>query len=233
MASKTFWKMFNKVVRQCGLSNTFNDWTEETENIKEDINDIQKQVLTISKSYLKKSWVNISWWTVAWQASYAIPATVDKITAVKITSWWVDYYPSEISIFDLHKLSNTNETSDIPVYFSIDKAKLYIYPTPTSNSLPIEINGNIYATDLNTSPSVTTDQNTILEIKEWYENVIYFYALMEAYSRLEDYTSADRYQAKQKEIERKFIEEVRNPTNSIIVWGKKDFIDPNYYNRLT
>ena len=234
MAKRTFWDMFNKVVRQVWLTNTFNDGLAETESIKEDINQIQKQVLSISKTYLKKAWISIVWGTVADQANYTIPTTVDKITNIQITSWWREYFPQKISITDFHKLANTNSSSDIPVFYTIDKSELYIYPTPVSNSLPIELNAWQIATDLETSPSVTTDQTTDLQIKEWYENVIYYYSLSEAYNRLEDFASWDRYDVKFEKINKDYKNEVRNPTNSVVIkkWNTR-FIDPNYYNTLT
>jgi len=234
MAKRTFWDMFNKVVRQAWLTNTFDDDIEETESIKEDINDIQKQVLTISKSYLTKAGVAISWWTVATQANYTIPATVDKITTVKVTDWDVVYYPDEISITEFHALDNVNASSSVPIYWTIDKTELYIYPTPDTSSLPIELNANEFATDLETDPGVTTDQATDLQIKEWFENVIYYYALNEAYNRLEDFASADRYQVKFEKLEKRYINEVRNSTNNIVIWWvKRDYVNPNYYSTLT
>lgn len=234
MAKRTFWDMFAKVVRQTGLSNTFNDSTEETESIKEDINDIQKQVLSISKTYLQKAWIAIAWWTVAAQNNYTIPTTVDKVSFVQITSWWVEYFPTEISVSEFNTFANTSSSSDIPSYWTIDKTKLYIYPTPTSSSLPITLNANQFATDLVTDPAVTTDQTTDLEIKEWYENVIYYYALNEAYNRLEDFASADRYLNKFEKLEDTYKKEVRSATNSIIVWsGRRRPTNPNDNPTLT
>ena len=72
MTKTTFGKMFDKVRRNAWLSNSFNDSTEETESIKEDINQIQKQVLSISKTYLKKVWIAIVWGTVADQKEYTV-----------------------------------------------------------------------------------------------------------------------------------------------------------------
>jgi len=233
MAKKTFWEMFNKVVRKVWLTNTFNDWLDETESIKEDINDIQKEVLSISKSYLTKAWVLISWWTVATQNNYTIPTTVDKITTVKITSNSINYYPKKVSITEFHTFDNTNTDSDIPVIWTIDKTELYIYPTPVTSSLPIELNSNEFATDLETSPSVTTDQTTALEIKESFSNVIYYYALNEAYERLEDFASADRQLVKYEKIMKKYVDDVSNPTNDITIWWKGRIINPNYNPILT
>jgi len=234
MAKKTFWDMFAKVVRQVWLTNTFNDGEEETESIKEDINDIQKQVLSLSKTYLKKAWILIGWGTVATQANYAIPATVDKVTNLQITVDTILYYPQKVSITDFHRLANTNSNSDIPVFWTIDKSEIYIYPTPVSNSNPIELNAWQIATDLETDPSVTTDQTTDLQIKEWYENTIYYYVLAEAFNRLEDFASADRYERKFDVMERKYKNEVRNPSNSVVIskWNTQ-FVNPNYYNTLT
>lgn len=234
MAAKTFWNMFKKVVRQVWLTNTFNDDTEETENIKEDINDIQKEVLSLSKSYLTKEWVLISWWTVASQNNYDIPATVDKVTSVKITSWGVNYYPKEVSNSVFHAYDNVTAESDTPSIWTLDKTQLYIYPTPSSNSLPIELNANEYATSLVTDPWVTTDQNTALAIKEGYENVIYYYALSEAFHRLQDFSSADRYVAKFEKLQKKYENEVRSATNSVVVWGvRRRPLNPNKYPTLT
>ena len=92
-----------------------------------------------------------------------------------------DYFPAQLGYQDFQRLANTEQTSDIPVYFTIDKTKLVLYPTPLSNSNAIELNANQIATDLVTDPSVTTDTGTALEIKEWYESVIYYYALSEAF----------------------------------------------------
>jgi len=234
MAKKTFWDMFAKIVRQTWLSNTFNDSAEETESIKEDINDIQTQVLTISKTYLKKAGILISWWTVATQANYVIPDNVDKISTIKITSWWVDYYPNELSIIEFQRLSNQNANSDIPVYWTIDKTELFIYPTPETDSNPIELNANEYATALVTDPAVTTDQTTELEIKKGFENVIYYYALNEAYNRLEDFASADRYLIKFEKLDASYKKEVRNTTNNIVVWWKDvTAVNSDFYNTLT
>ena len=228
MANKTFWDMFNKVVRKVWLTNTFNDGTDETHSIKEDINDIQKEVLSISKSYLTKAWITVAWWTVADQNNYTIPTTVDKVTSVKITSWGINYYPTEVSLDVFHSFDNITTSSDIPAIWTVDKTELYIYPTPTSNSLPIELNANQYATDLETDPAVTTDQTTALEIKEWYENVIYYYALMEAFERLEDFASSDRQLEKHEKLMKKYVDEVRNPTNNIVVWwGRTRPVNPN------
>ena len=234
MAKKTYGEIFEDIVDQVGLTNSFNDWVKETRRIKRDINQIQKQVLSISKSYLTKAGVLIVGWTVVDQNNYTITDWVDKITDVKITSWWVEYYPDEISITKFHTLDNTNSSSDIPVFWTVDKWELYIFPTPETASLPIELNANKYATDLITDPSVLTDQATKLEIKEWYENVIYYYALTEAFNRLEDFASWDRYDNKFKEMFKDYKKEVRSPTNNIIVWGKSEgIINPNYYNTLT
>lgn len=234
MAKRTFWDMFNKVVRQVWLTNSFNDWEEETESIKEDINNIQKQVLSLSKTYLKKAWILISWGTVTDQANYAIPVSIDKITNLQITVATILYFPQKISITEFHRLANTNSSSDIPVFWTIDKSEIQIYPTPVTSSNPIELNAWQIATDLETSPSVTTDQTTDLQIKEWYENVIYYYTLWEAFNRLEDFASADRYERKFEKINKDYKNEVRNPTNSVIVkrWNTR-FIDPNHYNILT
>ena len=234
MANKTYWDMFEDVVDQVWLSNTFDDWLTETKRIKRDINQKQKEVLSVSKTYLKKAWINIVWWTVATQKEYTIPTTVDKVSTVMVTVDSRDYYPEEISFQDFNRLANTESTSDIPVFFTIDKAKLVLFPTPETSSLPIELNANQYATDLNTDPALTTDQATALEIKEWYENVIYYYALTEALARLEDFAASDRYERKQEKLELKYIKEVKNPTNSVVVksWTKS-FQDPNHYNILT
>lgn len=234
MANKTFWKLFNKIVRQCSLTNTFDDGNEETESIKEDINDIQKEVLTMSKTYLKKDGVPIAWWTVAWTKAYAIPDTVDKISYVKVTVDSNDYFPIKIGLPELHNLSNTNQTSDIPVYYAVDKTELVLYPTPATSSNAIDLNSNVYATDLETDPSVTTDENTQLEIKEWFENVIYFYALVEAYSRLEDFSNADRYQVKYEKLFKRYQDDVKNTTNSVVIkrWAWRA-VNPNYYSTLT
>jgi len=234
MAKKTYWEVFEDIVDQVWLTNTFNDWLTETKRIKRDVNQIQKQVLSLSKTYLKKAWILISGWTVADQANYTITSTVDKITSIKITSSSVDYFPKEISISEFHRLANTNASSDIPVFFTIDKAELFIYPTPVSNSLPIELNAWQIAADLDTDPSASTDTATALEIKEWYENVIYYYWLNEAYNRQEDFASADRYDVKFKELFKKYKDEVSNPTNNIVVWWKSPrVINPNYYSTLT
>lgn len=234
MAKKTYWEMFVDVVDQVWLTNTFDDWTTETRRIKRDINQIQKQVLSLSKTYLKKAWITISGWTVADQANYTIPVTVDKITNIQITSSSILYFPEHISISQFHRLANTNSSSDIPIFFTIDKNELFIYPTPVSNSLPIELNAWQIATDLDTDPSATTDQTTDLQIKEWYENVIYYYVLTEAFSRLEDFASWDRYDKKFDKIDLKYRNEVKNSTNSVVLkkWWTR-FVDPNYYNTLT
>ena len=231
MAKKTFWDVFAKVARQVWLTNTFNDSTDETESIKEDINDIQKQVLSISKTYLKKAWILVSGWTVADQANYTIPTTIDKITNLQITSATVLYYPKLISITQFHNLANTGSSSDIPSFYTIDKNEIYIYPTPATNSNPIEVNAWEIATDLVTDPAVTTDQTTDLQIKEWYENVIYYYALNEAFSRLEDFASADRYDIKFEKLDKKYRNEVRNSTNSVVIKsGATGLTNPNYDN---
>jgi len=226
--------MFNKILRQTWNTNSFTDGTDETGSMKEDINDIQKQALSMSKTYLKKAWITIVWWTVAWQKAYNVPDTVDKITNVQVTVDSREYYPTEISFLQMQTLANTEQTSDIPVYFAIDKTQLVLYPTPESNSLPIEINANQLATDLEIDPSSSTDQNTALEIKEWYENVIYYYCLVEAFTRLEDFASADRYERKYNTMWKDYKNEVRKSTNNIVVkkWIS-DTINPNYYSVLT
>jgi len=231
MAKKTFWDMFNKVVRQVWLTNTFNDSKEETESIKEDINDIQKQVLSMSKTYLKKAWILISGGTVADQSSYTIPVTVDKITNLQITSATILYFPELLSISQFHRLANTNASSDTPLFWTVDKNKIFIYPTPSTSSNPIEVNAWQIATDLVTDPAVTTDQTTDLQIKEWYENTIYYYVLAEAFNRLEDFASADRYERKFETMNKWYKNEVRNSTNSIVIksWTT-DYTDPNYTN---
>jgi hypothetical protein len=234
MANKTFWKLFNKIVRQCWLSNTFDDGTEETESIKEDINDIQKEVLTLSKTYLTKSWVLISWGTVADQKWYDIPDTVDKVSLIKVTVDSNDYFPERIGIPEFNWLSNTNQVSDIPIFYTIDKKQVVLYPTPQTSSNPIELNSNIYATDLDTDPSSSTDENTPLEIKEWFENVIYYYALNEAFSRLEDFASADRYERKHDKLFIQYKKEVSNTTNSVVVKHDSNRrVNPNYNPTLT
>lgn len=235
MASKTYWDMFVDIVDQVWFTNTFNDWENETRRIKRDINQIQKEVLSISKTYLKKAWIVISWWTVADQANYPIPTWVDKVSVIKITVWDTDYYPEEISIWEYHRLTrNTDNTSDISSYFTIDKDEIFIYPTPASSSNTIEVNASQYATDLSTDPGATTDQNTNLEIKEWYENVIYYYALHMAYMRLEDVWLADRYEIKHEKLLDKYKWEVSNPTNSILVssWYRRPS-NPNDYTVFT
>ena len=234
MAQTTFWKMFNRIVRKAWLTNTFNDGKEETESIKEDVNTIQKQVLSISKTYLQKAWILIVWGTVATQKEYTIPTTVDKTSLVKITVDSRDYFPAELWIQAFNRLANTEQESDIPIYFTIDKTKLVLYPTPSTNSNPIELNANQFATDLDTSPSSTTDQNTLLEIKEWFENVIYYYALTEAFERLEDFASADRQLLKHDKLMIKYKDEVRNPTNSVVVKHKvPSSLNPNRFFTLT
>jgi len=234
MAKKTYWEMFEDVVDQLWLTNTFNDDTTETRRIKRDINWIQKRVLSMSKSYLKKDWVSISWGTVADQKAYDIPETVDKISLVKITVDDREYFPKELWIQDFNKFSNTEITSDIPVFYTIDKAQLVLYPTPETDSLPIELNANAYATDLDTDPWETTDKTTDLEIKEWYEDTIYYYALTEWFYRLEDFTSWDRYNKRFEEMFQSYKTEVKNPTNSVVVKGSTGYVEnPNYYNTLT
>ena len=231
--SKTYLDMFDKIVKHVWLSNTFSDWDEETWLIKEDINDILQEVLTISKSYLKKAWISIPWWTVWWQRNYTIPDTVDKITTVKITTWWEDYYPKEITIGDFHKLDEDAD-SDIPVFFTIDKGELYIYPTPSTSSLPIEVNANQYATQLNTKANSSTDNTTELDIKQWYENIIYYYWLSEAYLRLEEVWLADRYDIKHEKLMKKYRQEVNNPTNNPVVkYWESGIINPNNYPLIT
>jgi hypothetical protein len=234
MANKTYGEMFEDVVDQVWLTNTFTDWLTETKRIKRDINQIQKQVLSISKSYLTKAGVLISWWTVAAQNNYDVPDAIDKITSVKITSGGINYYPKEISNDEFHKYDNISTSSDTPVFWTIDKTQLFIYPTPTSNSLPIELNANEFATDLNTDPSASTDIATALEIKEWYENVIYYYTLSEAFNRLEDFASGDRYLNKFEKIEKTYKNEVRNSTNNIVVSSSTRWaVNPNLYPTIT
>ena len=170
----------------------------------------------------------ISWWTVAGQNNYTIPTSIDKITNIKITDWDVNYYPTEISIFDFHALDNTNSEWDRPTFWTIDKTKLYIFPTPSSSSLPIELNVNEYATDLIIDPDDATDIDTDLSIKEWFENVIYYSALTEAFERLEDFASSDRQEVKKEKIMKKYVNDVRNPSNSVVVWwGRVRNINPN------
>ena len=217
MANKTYWAMFNKIVRKVGLINTFADWLEETESIKEDINDIQKQVLSISKTYLKKAWVLIPWGTVATQKEYDIPATVDKISLIKVTVSSREYFPTEIGIQEFNTLSNTEQVSDIPLYWTLDKNKLVLFPTPETSALPIELNANVFATDLVTDSGSSSDENTELEIKEWFENVIYYYCLNEAYERQEDTTLWDRQLNKFTTLMKTYRDEVRNSTNSVVV----------------
>ena len=231
----TYWQLFTKIVNQIWLSNTFSDGSEETASIKNDIRDIQNEVLTFSKPYNTKSWVLISWWSVAWQNNYDIPATVDKISFIKITSWGIEYFPEEISINEFQTLlNNSSSTSDIPVFFTIDKNQVYIYPTPASNSLPIELNSNEYATDLNIDESSTTDQNTSLAIKIGYINVYYYYCLSQAYMRLEDVWLADRYELKFEKLLKKYQEDVDNPTNNPVVKSWRSmFINPNNYPTIT
>lgn len=234
MAKKTFWWMFNKVVRKVWLTNTFSDWAEETESIKEDINDIQKQVLSMSKTYLKKAGVLIVWGTVASQREYDIPDNVDKITLVQVTVDTRDYFPRKLSIQDFNRLANTEQISDTPIYYTIDKTKLNLYPTPATSSNVIELNANIYATDLDTDPNSSIDETTELEIKEWFENVIYYYALNEAYERQEDVSLWDRQEAKYTNILKDYKNEVRNSTNSVVVkhnWNNT--VNPNRNFTLT
>lgn len=235
MAKKTFWEMFVDVVDEVWLTNTFDDSTTETRRIKRDINQVQKRVLSISKTYLKKAWILISWWTVADQANYTIPVTVDKITNIMITSSNINYYPDQISITEFHKLDNTfNSSSDIPRYWTIDKNELFIFPTPITNSLPIELNAGQIATDLNTDPSVTTDQATALEIKEWYEDTIFYYALERAFFRLEDFASSDRSKIDFKDMMKDYKKEVSNPGNSVVIWWRDTRrVNRDYYSILT
>lgn len=235
MATQTYWDMFTDVVDQVWLSNTFDDWTKETRRIKRDINRMLKQAVSIWGSYLKKDGVLISSWTVADQNNYNIPATIDKVSLIKITSWWVDYFPIEISINEFNTLINdTSSTSDVPVFFTIDKNQIYIYPTPASNSNPIEVNGSVYITDLNTDPSLTTDQNTVLDIKEGFENVIYYYALYMAYMRLEDSVLAGEFKLEHEKVMREYKNKVKNTTNNPVVktW-RTNFVNPNEYFTIT
>jgi len=216
--SKTFGQLFSKVSRQTGQPYlTFSDGKGETHSIKEDISDIQKEVLTISGTYLTKSWVAIVGGTVASQKSYDIPATVDKITSVRVTVDSNEYFPNLIGIPEFNSYANTNQVSDIPIFYVVDKGQVVLFPTPETSSNAIELNANIYATDLVIDPSVTTDSTTELEIKEGFENVIYYYALMEAFTRLEDFASADRYSVKFEKLFKGYEKKVHNTTNSVVV----------------
>ena len=117
---------------------------------------------------------------------------------------------------------------------TIDKTKLVLYPTPETSSNPIELNANIFATELETDPSSNTDLWTLLEIKTWFENVIYYYALREAFRRLEDFSSADRYEREHDKLMIKYKDEVKNTTNSIVVkTGIPQTLDPNDFATLT
>ena len=234
MAKKTFWEMFEDVVDQVWLTNTFWDWLTETRRIKRDTNDIQKEILSLSKSYLNKAGILISWWTVAWQANYVIPDSVDKISLVKVTVDTEQYFPERVSIQKYNTFVNTESTSDIPSFFTVDKNEVYLYPVPETDSNPIELNANQKGTDLETDPASSTDSTTALEIKEWYENVIYYYLLSMAYMRLEDVWLADRFEWKHEKLLKRYKEEVWNPTNSIVVWWWRAGIqNPNNFTTLT
>ena len=57
---------------------------------------------------------------------------------------------------------------------------------------------------------------------------------MKRFSRLEDFASSDRYLNKHDKLMVTYKDEVRNPTNSVVVkHGIEDTVDPNRYSVLT
>ena len=90
--AKTLKQIYDQVVRKCNLTNTFADTTDKTAEIIEDINDTQKEVLKLTKGYLREAETTVTWWTVAEQFEYTIPSSLDKINyiaTIQKTVWTV------------------------------------------------------------------------------------------------------------------------------------------------
>lgn len=234
MAKITFWEMFKRIVGQIGLTNVFNDWKIETWLIKRDINQYLKEALSLSKSYQKKINQNIIWWSVASQNNYSIPDNIDKISYLRIKVWDVYYYPSEISIWDFNNVSNNIQTSDYIQYFCINNNEILFYPTFVSNSNEITINWTEKMVDMETDSSSSDNEDTELDIKEWYENVIFYRALEYAYLRINELSLADRFWLKADRLFERFKNEVSAWTNSILIknWSSKP-LNPNDFTEFT
>lgn len=235
MASKTFWKVFDKIKNLAWYSAlTFSDSDAQTLLIKELVNDKIKNTSTIVKWYIYNT--DYTDTTVANQQEYSMPSWLDKINYIAIQVSWVDYFPKKIWLTEFNKIRNTSTetTSDVPVYYVIETNQIKIYPTPASSWNTITINWNPIASNLNTSAG-STDQNTSIAIKEWYEELIEYAVLADLFRQREDLNQASSYESKYQEKLSQYKNEMRKKTSWIITkFSHRDnFVNPNLISELT
>lgn len=235
MASKTFWKVFNKIKGLAWLwALSFSDNDAQVLLVKELINDKIKYIWSLVKWYVfNKDFTDT---TVADQQAYSIPAWLDKINYISSEADWVTYFPQFIWLSQFNNLRSwvDNSSSDTISYYTVDTNKILLYPTPSSTWNTITINWNAIATNLNTSAG-STDENTSIAIKEWWEEVVEYAVLADIFRQREDITQANSYEWKYLATLQWYKTEMRNKTNWVVkkFWYWKNFINPNLVSDLT
>jgi len=234
MASKTFWQVFTKTARLWGYSDlSFSGTDDMTLLIKDLINSSIIEVNTFNEWYLLETTATAP--TVADQNDYTLPTWIDKLQFVEVAVWWVSYFPEEIwqkAWNDLHTSSDIS--SDIPTFFIVDEWKMKLYPTPVTAWNTITFHYIPLSTELDIT-SWTWDENTSIQIKEWFENLAVFKSLEEIYLQREEVTMWREYRWKYTKLLDRYRGKTERWTTSVVTkrWLWRWAVNPNLYPTLT
>lgn len=100
--------------------------------------------------------------TVASQQEYALPYDMETVTSVKVTIGTRIYSPSPVNNQREWDILNSGQyTSDTPERFFVKDGELALWPTPSSSSNTITLNGKLRIKDLNTADITSTTITTL------------------------------------------------------------------------
>lgn len=232
MAKKTYGYLFQKVVDQTSLNNTFNDGTATTRLIKTVFSDTEIQARTETEGYDIETSVDVT--TVAGQNNYAMPTGSDRVKKLFVLIGNRRYYlNADRLLWDIafdRLLNFPTVASDIPQYWSIQKNEILIFPKPAAGGYTMTIYYSPISTTINVDPSNNSDVNTSCNIKEWFEDILFFRGVEAIFRQREQDNQAAIWEKKATDKFAEFWNKVANPTpSSLIKYGRGRFANPNLY----
>jgi hypothetical protein len=232
MASSTYWEIFQDIIDLTSLANTYADSTPTTRLIKKAIQKAEKRAQTNTMWYNTETTSTFS--TTANVNSYVIPTGADQVKKMYLTNgtrrWylWPDRLLNGIEFDKLQRVQTIR--SDIPQYWSIQANQVLIFPTPSSGGYTMTVFQNNIATWINPSPSISTDQNTVCSIKEWYEDMLTFKWCSVVFRQREQWDLVAQYDKEYDKIFAEYWNKVANATQSPLIKSWKSwYVNPTLY----
>lgn len=232
MASRTYWDIFQDVIDQASLNNTFSDSTATTRLIKKAMAKAEVRARTDSEGYDKETSSTVT--TVANQNNYPIPTWADRVKKMYVLIGNRRYYLDADRLlgdiaFD-RLLNFPTVASDIPQYWSIQKNEILIFPKPSAGGNSMVIYYNPISTTINSDPANSSDIATPCNIKEWYEDLLFYKGCEAAFRQREQFDIAAVWGKEYDKIFAEFWNKVASPTTSpVSKYGRWRFANPNLY----